>query len=449
MAHAVSYAEGWWGLLMFRDREDAAAQLAQRLKSRPLHDPLVLAIPRGGVVIGAALAHELGAEFDVVLARKLRAPSQPELAIGAVSEAGELHLNRHADEMGDGFGGYLSAERDFQMRQMAQRGRLLREARPPAVRKGRSVIMTDDGIATGSTTIAALKDIRLHHPRELIVAVPVAAPDSLEAVRSWCDDVVCLLTPPYFYAVGAFYESFDEVDDDVVVTLLRESASYRKNSVHTRMAANVFDEVEIPCGDSRLHGLFALPANARGLVVFSHGSGSSRFSPRNKFVAESLQRADLGTLLIDLLTKDEEKDRGNVFDIDLLADRLQGAADWLGTHPETRGLPIGYFGASTGAASALVAAARQPERIKAIVSRGGRPDLADKHLGEVKSPALLIVGAEDEMVLQLNQAAIRQMNCVKELKIVPGATHLFEEPGALEEVARLANEWFRRYLAVE
>ncbi len=207
---------------MFRNREDAAVQLAEHLKDRLLRNPLVLAIPRGGVVIGAVLARELGAELDVVLSRKLRAPGQPELAIGAVSETGEVYLNHHADEIGGEIDDYLSLEKQRQMKEIARRNRILREARPQAAIEGRSVIVTDDGIATGSTMIAALKEIRLHKPHEVIVAIPVAAPESLTIVKIWSDDVICLLTPEHFWAVGQYYEEFNPVEDEQVVAILRE-----------------------------------------------------------------------------------------------------------------------------------------------------------------------------------------------------------------------------------
>lgn len=191
-------------------------------------------------------------------------------------------------------------------------------------------------------------------------------------------------------------------------------------------------------------------AGARGLILFAHGSGSSRYSPRNRYVADVLQRAHLATLLMDLLTPAEESQDVHTaeyrFDIPLLADRLVSATDWLATQPATQSLAIGYFGASTGAGAALIAAAERPEQIKAVVSRGGRPDLAEAALARVRAPTLLIVGGKDEPVIALNQFALTKLRAEKELEIVPGATHLFSEPGALERVALLARRWFERYL---
>jgi len=205
---------------MFRNREDAAHQLAVELKGRKLCDPLVLAIPRGGVVTGAVLAQELGAELDVVLSRKLRAPDQPELAIGAVSEDGHVFLNHYAQEILDLTEDYLATECRHQLDEIARRKKLIRGVRPQAPIAGRSVIVTDDGIATGSTIIAALQVVKAQKPRELIVAVPVASPDRLQDVRRWCDDVVCLLSPHNFWAIGQFYKEFAQVEDGQVIDLL-------------------------------------------------------------------------------------------------------------------------------------------------------------------------------------------------------------------------------------
>ena len=210
-------------------------------------------------------------------------------------------------------------------------------------------------------------------------------------------------------------------------------------------------EVRVSAGPVTLEGSLGIPNGAGGVVLFAHGSGSGRHSPRNRYVAGVLREANLATLLIDLLTEDEEEvDLRTTrlrFDIGLLARRLVGATDWLVQNPDTEQLRIGYFGASTGAGAALVAAAERPDEVGAIVSRGGRPDLAGDALPLVKAPTLLIVGGNDEPVIGMNEEALARMRAVKRLQIVPGASHLFEEPGALEEAARLATVWFARHLA--
>ena len=222
---------------------------------------------------------------------------------------------------------------------------------------------------------------------------------------------------------------------------LKESSGKSKNN----------SEIRIPINSITLEGNLIIPEGAKGIVVFAHGSGSSRHSSRNQYVARELQKEGLGTLLFDLLTADEERiDMVTAhlrFDIDLLANRLVDVTNWLLNNPDTEYLNIGYFGASTGAAAALIAAKEHSNSVKAVVSRGGRPDLAEKALPGVKAPTLLIVGGEDFQVIDMNQWAFDRLTVKeKQLKIVPGATHLFEEPGTLEEVAYLAGEWFKRYL---
>ena len=203
--------------------------------------------------------------------------------------------------------------------------------------------------------------------------------------------------------------------------------------------------VKIPKGRHNLEGILTVPSPALGVVVFAHGSGSGRHSARNQFVAKVLQEAGLATLLIDLLEEAETEDREKVFDVELLAERLQSAAEWIKGRKETRELLLGYFGASTGAAAALAAAARQPHFVRAIVCRGGRPDLAGDYLSAILAPTLLIIGGNDDVVIHLNEEAYALLRCPKDLVVVPGATHLFPEPGALDEVARLAKNWFVRY----
>ena len=195
-----------------------------------------------------------------------------------------------------------------------------------------------------------------------------------------------------------------------------------------------------------LEGILGLPAKPIGIVLFAHGSGSGRFSPRNTAVAQVLQRGGLATLLLDLLMPAEADDRRKVFDIHLLADRLLIAKDWLSHNPGTGVLPLGYFGTSTGAGAALEAAARAPSNVRAVVSRGGRPDLAEAHLSDVTAPTLLLVGGDDGPVIEMNRTALARLTCAKDLIIVPGAGHLFEEPGTLEQVADRALQWFLQYL---
>jgi putative phosphoribosyl transferase len=272
--------------------------------------------------------------------------------------------------------------------------------------------------------------------------VPTAAADTCELLRREADEVVCPSTPEPYRAVGLWYENFAQTSDaDVreLLTLVRQT--------QTAVAQRA---LRIPAGAALLDADLSLPAAATGLVLFAHGSGSSRLSPRNRHVASLLNEAGLATVLADLLTQDEEaldeRTRHLRFDIGLLAERLVAAADWLQAEAATARLPLGCFGASTGAGAALVAAAQRRDTIRAVVSRGGRPDLAGEALAQVRAPTLLVVGGNDVPVIELNRQALAQLGGEKKLVIVPGATHLFEEPGALERVAELAREWFLEHL---
>ncbi|MEL6248984.1 MAG: dienelactone hydrolase family protein [Cyanobacteria bacterium J06648_16] len=224
-----------------------------------------------------------------------------------------------------------------------------------------------------------------------------------------------------------------------------------RNAIRSRVPLDTQHQVSIAAGSVSLVGDLSIPAGAEGIVLFAHGSGSSRHSPRNRYVAQILNQAGLGTLLIDLLTPEEEivdqQTRHLRFDIGLLAFRLVSAADWLSQTPTTHRLNIGCFGASTGSAAALIAAAERPDSICAVVSRGGRPDLAGTALSRVQAPTLLIVGGRDTAVIHLNQRAFQRITAEKQIKIVPNATHLFEEPGTLAQVAQLAGQWFQQYLS--
>jgi dienelactone hydrolase len=280
-----------------------------------------------------------------------------------------------------------------------------------------------------------------------VVAAPVGSEEACDGFRDVVDDVVCVLMPRPFQAVGLWYDDFTQTSDEEVRTLLAR-ASEGEAPTSARAPGGAETDVVIRVPGAALEGTLALPEGAFGIVVFAHGSGSSRHSPRNRMVANRLNEAGIGTLLVDLLTSAEEQvDRlsGRLrFDIDLLAGRVVAAVDWVRReHPS---LPVGLFGASTGAAGALVAAAERPDDVRAIVSRGGRPDLAGPALRQVRAPTLFIVGGADELVLELNRRALEVLPGEKQLAVVPGATHLFEEPGALEEVARLAAEWFTRHL---
>ena len=436
------------GMLRFADRADAGWQLAERLERFRGSRPVVLGLPRGGVPVAYQVACSLDAPLDVIVVRKLGIPYQPEVAMGAIGEDGvQVMDQRIMAQCGVN-------ERDVASVEAHEREVL--EARLRRYRRGREridltdrvAIIVDDGVATGSTAKVACRIARLLGAARVVLAVPVGPRETLANVPE-ADEVVAVSEPADFTAVGRHYLDFSPTSDDEVVVLLdRASRRYREQG-WTEEAPDCDLDVVIPVGDLRLEGHLHLPEPARGVVLFAHGSGSSRHSPRNRFVADVLYEAGLGTLLLDLLTPAEERDRANVFDIELLAGRLLAATEWVRQRPEAKSCRIGYFGASTGAGAALVAAADSHGGIDAVVSRGGRPDLAMSRLADVTAPTLLIVGADDVAVLEMNRNALAALQAPSELRVVEGAGHLFEESGTLAEAAILATDWFTRYLLAE
>jgi putative phosphoribosyl transferase len=437
-------------MVRFADRRDAGRQLAARLQRFKAEDPLVLALPRGGLPVGYEVARALGAPLDVLIVRKLGAPMQPELGVGAVAEGGALFVDQATcDELG------IPSEEieEIAVRERAEidrRVRRYRGGRGLIALTGRTVILVDDGVATGGTARTAIRALRALGPRRIVFAVPVAAVDAAQVLATEADELVAVSVPESLMAIGFWYRNFDQVDDAEVVAWLERAARGPDEQEEEELTGDGQTN-EVGAGEVTLEGNLTVPRGASGVVLFAHGSGSSRFSPRNRYVASVLQSVGLATLLMDLLTEEEEaldEQTGELrFDIDFLAARVAQATDWLRRNDATSYLKIGYFGSSTGAAAALVAAAARPDAVAAVVSRGGRPDLAAPVLPRVRAPTLLIVGSDDHEVLTLNREALEALQCEKQLEIVSGATHLFEEPGTLERVAELAAAYFSRHLA--
>lgn len=428
----------------FRDRRQAGKALGEALRDLRGQDPLVLGLPRGGVPVAYEVALALDAELDVVVSRKLGVPYHPEFGFGAIALHAE-YIDMDTVARLDLSPGEIEAVKRREHDEMIRRVRLYRGGRPAPRINGRTVIVIDDGVATGGTARAALDGVRREGPAHLAFAAPVGPVDVFEQLSPYADEIIVLRTPDPFGAVGAWYERFGQTTDEEVLALLDAA---RVRHADRDMSAR---EIEIDVEGGHIAGTLVVPPSALGLVIFAHGSGSSRFSPRNRSVAKVLQQRGLATLLLDLLTPEEERiDERTLqhrFDIDLLATRLLHATSWTRTDASTSDLRIGYFGSSTGGAAALVAAGRAPSGVSAVVSRGGRPDLAGDSLPRVRAPTLLIVGERDTTVLGLNAAAKQRMTIDATVHIVPGATHLFDEPGALEEVSGAAADWFARHLA--
>ncbi|MFG2096836.1 phosphoribosyltransferase family protein [Streptomyces sp. NPDC048612] len=440
--------------MVFADRADAGHRLAESLRHLAGEDPVVLGLPRGGVPVAFQVARALRAPLDVIVVRKLGVPYQRELGFGAIGEGGVRVISDDIVRRGRLAQEDLASVEHAEAAELSRQAERFRAGRPRLSLEGRTAIVVDDGIATGATAAAACQVVRAQGAARVVLAVPVAPPDAAERLRTTTDEFVCLSTPFAFSAVGEWYQDFSQTPDDEVVSLLTQAAAGpgpeepAPDAPGPGAAADrdVEEAVAIDAAGVRLTGDLLLPAGAGAVVMFAHGSGSSRHSPRNRLVATALNKAGLGTLLFDLLTPAEEAHRSNVFDIATLAERLTDATGWLrGRTP----VPIGYFGASTGAAAALRAAAAPGADVGAVVSRGGRPDLAEPLLHAVRAPTLLIVGGNDTLVLDLNQQAEAAMRCETRLDVVPGATHLFEEHGALQQVADLARDWFAGHLLKE
>jgi putative phosphoribosyl transferase len=450
----------------FLDRADAGRRLASLLAGQPTivrgAGTVVVGLPRGGIPVAYEIARALGAPLDVILVRKVGLPAQPELAMGAIGEDGVRVVNEdvvRAERVSEQqFAGVEALERA----ELGRRAARYRADHPRVPLAGQTAIVVDDGVATGSTARAACQVARAHGAARVVLAVPLAPQASIDALASVADEVVCAEVPEPFLAIGQWYMNFAQTADEEVVDLLQRARKGQGADDREPTARDVI----VLAGTVPLPGRLTVPAGARGVVVFAHGTGSSRSSPRNLFVAGALHVVGLGSLLFDLLTPDEEADRANVFDIGLLAGRLAAATHWLRGQPGLERVPVGYFGASTGAAAALRAAAgfageaapgsapgsgALPDHggIAAVVSRGGRPDLAGASLGTVRAPTLFLVGGLDDRVLELNEAARAQLRVESQLVVIPGAGHLFAEPGTLEQVASLARDWFAHYLRAE
>ncbi|MDT0197200.1 phosphoribosyltransferase [Arthrobacter sp. AB6] len=427
----------------FLGRVDAGRKLGLVLERFRAEDVLVLGLPRGGVPVAAEVAKALNAPLDVIVVRKLGLPFQPEVAMGAIGEGDARVLNQRVISLAGVTEDEIEAVERRERVRLESRLERYRQGRPRKDLAGRTAIIVDDGIATGSTARVACQVARHLGAAKVILAVPVAPADAMASL-SEPDQVYSLISARNFQAVGYYYRDFSPTTDEEVVQLL-DAAALRERLAGAG-AAGIDQDVEIAVDGVALHGDLHVPEPCSAVVVFAHGSGSSRHSPRNRYVASVLQGAGLGTLLLDLLTPAEEVDRANVFDIALLAERLGAATRWLSGRSDTARCRVGYFGASTGAGAALWAAADPDTEVDAVVSRGGRPDLAGPRLSAVRAPTLLVVGGADTQVLALNRQAMDRMRAPVRLEVVPGATHLFEEPGTLTQAANLAREWFARYL---
>lgn len=422
--------------MRFADRVDAGRQLVRLVEHLAGPEAVVLGLPRGGIPVAREIADALGLPLDVIIVRKLGVPGQPELAMGAIGEGGVRVMNGDVLSMTGVSDEEVSHVESRERGELERRRQLFRQDSPMVDLAGRTALIVDDGIATGATARAACAVARAHGAARVVLAVPVAPQGWIRDFSGVADELVCLHEPSHFLSVGHFYENFAQVSDADVVDILRSRR--RGRAAHAVDAHDVTIDIG---GGRRLGGVLAVPASPIGCVIFAHGSGSSRHSPRNAHVADVLNRHGMATLLFDLLTEDEADERSRVFDVRLLAGRLEAVVAWAGQTEEVRELPVALFGASTGAAAALVCAASPASDVAAVVSRGGRADLAGDALHSVRCPVLLIVGEDDTLVLSWNRSAKKTIGAHCELRVIPRATHLFEEPGTLEKAADAAAEF--------
>lgn len=435
---------------MFRDRVDAGRQLAQhvhelwaRRPDRARADLAIVGLPRGGVPVAEQVALVLGAPLDLILVRKLGVPGQSELAMGAIGEGDVEVVDEQVLRMAQVTKSQFAEVEERERTELDRRTRRYRVGRERLPLAGRVAVIVDDGVATGSTARAACEVARAHGADEVVLAVPVASRDVERRMAGAADEIIALTTPEPFYGIGQFYADFSQsTDDDVTYSLDRAANAVvqRTSAVPLSRPGLPFDDdVDLRLTGVVLPGRLRLPAECRGLAVFAHGTGSNRHSPRNQRVADVLNRAGLGTLLFDLETTREAS--AAPLGIGELGIRLAAVVRLLDRRLVADRFPIVLVGSSSGAAVALRAAADLGGLVAAVVSRGGRPDLASASLPRVRCPTLLIVGGYDDTVVDVNAAARSRLGGPSEMLIIPGASHLFDEPGTLEQAAFAARDW--------
>jgi len=436
---------------IFRDRKEAGHLLAERVKLLPKEDlekALILALPRGGVVVGSEVSAALKLPLEVLVVRKIGHPLQPEYGIGAIAEGGFYWIDPDAIGISWLPKAQLDALIEKEKLEIERRVNYYRKGQAPPSLAEKVVIIVDDGVATGVTARVAASYAKAKAAAKVILAAPACSESTAKAMRlkSEFDDVICLIESSAFLAVGLYFQDFEQVSDEEVVQLLSQART-NQLSKESQASLKIQKQVVIPNeAGSETPGLLDVPKDPKGIVIFAHGSGSGRLSPRNQQVAKDLNQAGIATLLFDLLTDEESQNRNHIFNIPLLAKRLISATLWTKQQDFGKDLAISYFGASTGAGAALAAAADLKDQISAVVSRGGRPDLAMDRLKDVHAPTLLLVGDRDSFVISLNQMALKQLER-GHLILIPGATHLFEEPGTLEQVSEHAKQWFLKYFS--
>jgi putative phosphoribosyl transferase len=433
----------------FRDRVEAGQRLVKLVQQYQSQHPLVIGVPDGGVPVALEVAAALQAPFEVWAGEKLGSPEHPGLRLGAIAEGDVVFLDHSLPtQMGTQPLEALIARKQLLLHERSLR--LRGSARLPDV-TGRTVLVVDDGVATGATLHAVLLAVKSHKPRELVVAVPVGAISRLAALRRIADHVHALEETRNLVAIGAWYDDFTRVPEPQIADVLRHPSRALAHSLQSTEAlpANT-REIDVHVEGVTLCGTLAVPHDAKALVIVASASGTSRFDASNRFLAAELRKRNLATLLFDLLTHREELralEAGKFrFDLELLSRRLLAATHWVAHNRETEWMRVGFLEGPIGPGVALDAAARRPNVVQAIAAIGASPHIARSYFGKTKAPTLWLVGETDAAVLSLDPKEIAAIFGEADLEIVPGAGALFEEPGALEQVSALASRWFERWL---
>ncbi|MFD6095557.1 phosphoribosyltransferase family protein [Nocardiopsis flavescens] len=423
--------------LPFTDRSEAGRRLAERVRPHAVDDPLVLALPRGGVPVGAELARRLDADFDVLVVRKIGLPGRPELGVGAIAEDGRVLFDDLALARMRVPRQALSGTVDAERAELDRRRRVYRGERPPPRIAGRDCVVVDDGVATGGTARAALRMVRQAGPAQLVLAVPVASREAIAMLGEEADAVVVLGVPDNFRAVGEWYRDFDQLSDGHVTAIMSEVGRSHSRPGTAR-------GVRVRAGDVYLDGDLTLPAVLRGAAVLAFGE--ARGDPRWRAIASVLQRSGYATLMLDLLVGDERSSVGGGAATEVLGERLSSAVTWLRRATDAASEPVGVLGSGAAAPAALVTAARRPGDVAGVVVHGGRIDLAEPALPEVRAPVLVLLESRDSFVRELGEWARGRMGGPTDLKVMSGAEELLRGAKEWRRVAVETQDWFDRYL---
>ena len=431
-----------------KDRRLGAAALIEELEPFMGAETVVIGLPAGGVAVAAEIAKAFQVPLDVCVVRKLRGPrDDASLGFGAIAEGGELVLDAASASrsgLGEGQIARLIAEREVEVRELVRR---IRRGRAPVDLTGKTVVIVDDGSSTGNTARAALRSVKRRGARRMILALGLAPRATLDELAREADELLCAEVEPDANAANRAYQKLARIRADQIAELL---GTERQEAPEPSQRA-LRGPVRIRVADASLDGDLVLPLGATGIVLFAHGADQARHDKGHLLVSRALEHAGLATLVVDLLTPRERHlimtPAGRLsFGAEMLAGRLSATTSWAREQPETSPLTVGYFGTSLGAAAALLAAADPDNRVMAIAARACRPDLVERAIASLRVPTLLLVGERDPALLELNRRALERLRCTKRLSVVGGATHDFDEPGALEQVARRAAAWFGRHL---